>query len=202
MYKKAMLVLMLFILFFLFLTFPAGAQVYNNRLSETVNAVFARLDGTAFLKSEDGGGNSEGCTEKHTELISEETTAGQNNDRPAPPEQTSKGGTTQNTDSVVVDPIPDFESDSIMRRMQEGGTIPLGEMTDKIDSMGTKFYNVITRSVIGLAPIVLIIGALFMLFTKGRVAGFLLLSMAALFAILNAPEIVAILINFIAGIFR
>jgi len=98
-------------------------------------------------------------------------------------------------------PIPSFEG-SIMERLQRESVLSLNKINQGIDDIGTSLYYAISQTLIGLAPIVLVVGTLFMMFSRGRGVGLIMLFGALLFIVLFAPEIVKLFISMIQGILK
>ncbi len=115
------------------------------------------------------------------------------------PDQQIQKVTPSEKDKYVIKGIDDTYQGSIMERMQQDSTLSVG--TEKIDEFGTSVYGFAAKSVISIAPVLIILGALLLLFVKGKALGYLFILGVAIFMILNAPELVKILVNFINNIF-
>ncbi len=184
---KALFILTLILLFCL----PAYAVNYDS-YSDTVQTLFNRLDINDIEKTDKR--DKPEKTPDNDELLSDEPEVTYN---------TESTHSEKDQDEVYhINPVPKSFEGSILERVQSGNTVSLKDMTDGVDKFSTSFYNTITKSLIGLMPILLVIGAIMVLFSRGRAVGAILLVGIGLFAIFNAPELIQVFLNFIMGIFR
>lgn len=106
-------------------------------------------------------------------------------------------------DEFVIGSIPDFEKQgSLMDRLHQEDTIVIGNLHEGIDNIGTAIYRGITRAIISISPLMIVIGAFFLIFARGRATSYLLMFGAAMFLILFAPEIVKMVLGLIFGVFN
>ena len=174
---------------------------YGSPYTDTVNAVFDRLNGRVFEKSANPiPGGFEGSTN--------EGQVNQAGSSQGDPSQSSQGGTSNQggvsgpAEKEYTVPGIEYDYDStILERMQRDGKASTGNVTGTVDSIGTTIHHTVLQFVIGIAPILLIIAIGLMLFSSARAAGFLLMCGVAIFVVLFAPELAKIFINFISGIF-
>lgn len=196
--KKWILALIVLLLFST--TVYADEAIENgNPYSDTVNAVFDRLNGKVFEKTK-------GPTPGGYQAPSGETPTGnQSGDQSSNQQQGQSNNSNIDYESpikdYVVPGIPDTYKGSILERMQSDHTVSAGNVREKADSIGTAIHYTVSEWVIGLAPILLIIAVGLMLFSSARAAGFLIMCGIAIFVILFAPELVQIFINSIMGVF-
>ncbi len=176
---------------FLFTVFVSASGADENRYSDTVNAVFDRLEGKLVSQNRLESGSKDYSTEKpeSNESKNEETA----------------GNTPENSNlykEFRIKPIPKTFQGSILERMQRENTISLSGAEKKLDAIVTTIHHSISGWLIEIAPAVLIISALLALFVKGRAASFLFLFGIVLFIVFFAPEITQAVLNLIIGTIR
>lgn len=179
---------------------------YGSPYTDTVNAVFDRLNGRVFEKSTNPiPGGFEGSTNEGQASQGQGNQAGSSQGDPSQSNQggtSNQGGVSGPAQKEHTVPGVKYDYDStILERMQREGKASTGDITGTVDSIGTTIHHTVSQFVIGIAPILLIIAIGLMLFSSARAAGFLLMCGVAIFVILFAPELAKVFINFISGIF-
>lgn len=175
----------------LILLFSFPSVIFANNYTYTVQAVFNRLEGLEVNKSQNELQTEPKATQQETSFSPEESEQA----------ETEKENPAQAPGAEYrIAPVPSFEG-SIMERLQRESTLSLDGLNRSIDNFGTSLYYTISQALIGIAPIVLVIGALFVMFSRGKGIGLLMLFGALLFTVLFAPEIVKFFISIIQGIF-
>lgn len=171
--------------------FPVHAASHD-MYSDTVQSLFARLENIDIEKVDK--------TNKLEMHLDDKETF---DEAPKEMDDTKNVQASEKEDEVVhIKPLPDSFKGSILDRIQSESTVSLKNMTDGVDKISTTFYNFITRGLIGLSPILLIIGAVLVLFSRGRAIGAILFVGVGLFVIFNAPELMQAFLSFITGIFK
>lgn len=182
--------ILLILIFTLFIGFPVYSASYD-QYSDTVQTLFNRLEEN--IKAE----------EKPNIEKSDTLQLGKDDPDERFDEPDNKEMLNESQDEVIhIKPLPDTFQGSILERVQKGRTVSLENMTNEVDKISTTFYHFITKGLIGLSPILLIIGAVLVLFSRGRAIGAILFVGVGLFVIFNAPELMQAFLSFITGIFK
>lgn len=168
----------------------ASAGINSDPISDTPRAVMERLKGETETP------NNEPAYEEIEEekAATNKTSAQTNQDAGAPSNSPSEDPHAAS--------IPDHRKNSMLESMRQETRVYPHKITESVDSLGTSAYNLVSSTVISLAPIVLVIGALALLLTKGKAIGLLLIALLVIFAILSAPELIKMFLSFVMGIFQ
>jgi len=186
----------------MFLCFPASAKSYE-LYSETIQAMLERLEHSEFY-NEGKEDKTDNKTIEQEEATVRNISDEQDINKEAPEQEEVPGEEIFENKSETFHnkPIYDSFQGSILKRIQKESTVSLEGVTEGVDKISTSFYNTITRSLIGLLPVLLVVGAVLVLFSKGRAIGIIMFVVFGIFVILNAPEIISMFLNFITGIFQ
>lgn len=189
------------LLIFIFIMCVPAVVYAGNQYSDTVNAVFDRLEGRIWEESEAVKDDQE---ELRDEEDKEQPTAPVDEKTPTEQQRQEKESAVppDHGDEFIIGPIPDFAEGTILERLYREDIVSTGGVSERVDRLGTAVYRSISQGLIGIAPVILIIGALFLLFSRGRAVGFLFLFGMLMFVVLFAPEIIKIFIGIISGIFQ
>lgn len=173
---------------FLFAVPVLALDTDRDRYSDTVNAVFDRLEGKIVPENSPEPGGKDFSDEKSERNESKNE------------ENTNNVPKNDNLhEEFKIKPIPKTFEGSILERMQRENTISLSGAEKKLDAAVTAIHHSVSSWLIEIAPVVLIIGALLAMFARGRAAGFLFLFGIMLFVVLFAPEITQAVISIIMG---
>lgn len=198
MFKK--IILIVFILMLLSPAIKAQATI-DSQYSYTTQKVIERLrevDATSGQKNNFPETIYSDSENGQDEPVVDETTPPE----PVPEPEPVKEEASQK-DSIRIMALPLSENrGTILEQMQTDKNIAPGGIVENADRIGTSIYETTSKTVIGIAPVLLIAGAVFLLFSRGRAIGLIVIVTFAIFLILNAPTIVQMILSYLFGIFQ
>lgn len=180
------------LLIFLLFTCNFAYSASYDQYSDTVQTLFNRL--------EENIGVEENPNIEDTDNLEKENH--QTDEHIIEPDKEEMEEINEEDEVIRIKPLPGSFKGSILDRIQSESTVSLKNMIDGVDKISTTFYNFITKGLIGLSPILLIIGAVLVLFSRGRAIGAILFVGVGLFVIFNAPELMQAFLSFITSIFN
>lgn len=210
--NKSFCAIMAFLLVFMVFSFPALASsgtetdtanniqtaTKKNPYTDTINAVFDRLNGKVFEKPAKITPGGYEVPEEEQQSVQQGNTSGTNSSGISIGQRSnnSSGG------KHIIPGIPDFHQDSVLEKMKQDMEISSGDIVGAADKIGTSIHNTVSQWLIALAPILLVIAAVMMLFSSARAFSFLIVCGVVIFVIIFAPELVQMFITSISNIFH